>query len=142
MDQVQLFLHANKHQLGYVMNEASRIWNEDVPGGAFTVGECYGIVEKYGTYDALLKENARLQELLEGNDGMSVKDIRNQFVNLHRDFLIVQTENKRLHEALEKVMEAEAPNMEGWETELHKIAREALGISQDECFEGGESHDA
>lgn len=64
MDQVQLFLHANKHQLGYVMNEAIRIWNKDVTGGAFTVGECYGIVDKYGTYDALLKENARLREAL------------------------------------------------------------------------------
>ncbi|MGE7940648.1 hypothetical protein ACQKNB_01035 [Lysinibacillus xylanilyticus] len=34
---------------------------------------------------------------------------------------------KRLHEALEKVMEAEEPIMEGWETSVYKIAREALG---------------
>lgn len=36
-------------------------------------------------------------------------------------------EVERLHKALEKVMEAEEPKMEGWETEIHKIARQALG---------------
>lgn len=52
--------------------------------------------------------------------------------------IILNEENERLRVALEKIMEAEAPNMEGWETEVHKIAREALGISQDECFVEGE----
>ncbi|MGG2105527.1 hypothetical protein [Lysinibacillus pakistanensis] len=65
MDQIQLFLHANKHQLGYIMNEASRIWNEYVPGGAFTVGECYGTVEKHGTYEDLLKKNESLELAVE-----------------------------------------------------------------------------
>jgi len=46
-----------------------------------------------------------------------------RFIELKR----AEEENKRLHEALEKIMEAEAPNMEGWETEVYKIAREALG---------------
>jgi len=32
-----------------------------------------------------------------------------------------------LRQALEKVMEVEAPNMEGWETPAYKIAQEALG---------------
>jgi len=32
-----------------------------------------------------------------------------------------------LRQALEKVMEVEAPIMEGWETPTYKIAREALG---------------
>lgn len=36
-------------------------------------------------------------------------------------------EVERLREALEKIMEAEAPNMEGWETMVYKIARQALG---------------
>lgn len=54
---------------------------------------------------------------------------------------VLEDENKMLREALEQVMEAEAPLMEGWETEVHKIAREALGISQNECFGDGEVHD-
>jgi hypothetical protein len=41
-----------------------------------------------------------LEKLLEGNDGMSVKEIRDQFTDLHRDFLKVQNENKRLRDAL------------------------------------------
>lgn len=36
-------------------------------------------------------------------------------------------EVERLHQALEKVMEVEAPIMEGWETPAYKIAQEALG---------------
>ncbi|AUS87826.1 hypothetical protein LBYS11_16435 [Lysinibacillus sp. YS11] len=36
-------------------------------------------------------------------------------------------EIERLRKALEKVMEVEAPIMEGWETPAYKIAREALG---------------
>ncbi|MFJ7916114.1 MULTISPECIES: hypothetical protein [unclassified Lysinibacillus] len=36
-------------------------------------------------------------------------------------------EIERLRKALEKVMEVEAPNMEGYETCTYKIARQALG---------------
>lgn len=36
-------------------------------------------------------------------------------------------EVERLREALEQVMETEAPIMEGWETSTYKIARQALG---------------
>ncbi len=36
-------------------------------------------------------------------------------------------ENERLREALTKIMEAEAPIMEGWETSTYEIARQALG---------------
>lgn len=43
-----------------------------------------------------------------------------------------QNENNQLRKALEQIMEAEAPNMEGWETEVYKIAREALGGEADE----------
>lgn len=50
---------------------------------------------------AIQQENARLQELLEGNDGMSVAEIRNQFVDLHRDFLQELHKNKKLREALD-----------------------------------------
>lgn len=61
MDEVQTFIARNQHQLGYVMNEASRQWNKNVPGGAFTVGECYGTIESLGTYDDLLKKIERLE---------------------------------------------------------------------------------
>lgn len=40
-------------------------------------------------------------------------------------------ENKQLRAALEKVMEAEAPNMEGWETCAYKIAHLALAGDSD-----------
>ncbi|MCM0626499.1 hypothetical protein M5J14_18550 [Lysinibacillus sp. OL1_EC] len=36
-------------------------------------------------------------------------------------------ETEKLREALEKVMEVEAPIMEGWETPAYKIAHQALG---------------
>ena len=36
-------------------------------------------------------------------------------------------ENEQLRKALEKVMEVEAPIMEGWEKPAYKIAQEALG---------------
>ncbi|WP_107841685.1 hypothetical protein [Metasolibacillus meyeri] len=40
----------------------------------------------------------RLQEMLEGNDGMSVREIRAQFVDLHRQLLASQ--NEKLRKAL------------------------------------------
>ncbi|MFY0521408.1 helix-turn-helix domain-containing protein [Lysinibacillus sp. UGB7] len=47
-------------------------------------------------------------------------------------------ENDQLRKALEQVMEVEAPIMEGWETTTYEIARQALGISENECFGDGE----
>lgn len=48
-----------------------------------------------------------LEKMLEGNDGMSVKEIRAQFVDMHRDYLRdyskSENENKRLREALESI---------------------------------------
>ncbi|WP_042472864.1 hypothetical protein [Bacillus ndiopicus] len=41
-----------------------------------------------------------LQEMLEGNDGMSVKEIRAQFVDLHRQLLASQQENEKLRKAM------------------------------------------
>lgn len=38
----------------------------------------------------------RLQEMLEGNDGMSVREIRAQFVDLHRQLLAAQRKIKSL----------------------------------------------
>lgn len=48
---------------------------------------------------ALEDENEELKELLEGNDGMSVKEIRSQFVDLHREWLHLKAENERLEAA-------------------------------------------
>lgn len=45
----------------------------------------------------------KLETLLEGNDGMSVMEIRHQFVDLHRSSLNLEKENKRLREAFEEV---------------------------------------
>lgn len=59
-----------------------------------------------------------------------------RFIELKR----AEEENEKLREALEQVMEAEAPIMEGWETTTYEIARKALGISENECFGDGEAH--
>lgn len=52
-----------------------------------------------------VKQVQGLESLLEGSDGMSVKEIRHQFVDLHRSSLNLEKENKRLREALEEVKE-------------------------------------
>lgn len=43
------------------------------------------------------------------------------------DVPVLVAEVERLQKALEKVMEVEAPIMEGWETTTYEIARKALG---------------
>lgn len=56
MDSVQLFIRNNQYQLGYIMSEASRVWIENDPVGALTVGDCNFVVEKYGKYHELLEQ--------------------------------------------------------------------------------------
>lgn len=53
MDEVQEFISRNKHQLGYIMGEASRQWIKENPTGALTVGPCNIFIEKYGDYHTL-----------------------------------------------------------------------------------------
>mgnify|MGYP000953362147 CR=1 FL=1 len=64
MDLVQQFISLNSHQLGYIMKEASRVWTERDPIGAFTVGECNAIVQKYGQYHELLEKIEELEAVL------------------------------------------------------------------------------
>lgn len=90
--------------------------------------------------EAAVAEIEKLQELLEGNDGMSVKDIRYQFVDLHRHFLNVQMENEQLREAL-KFYANNANYLIEWSDKCDEympsvadndggeIARQALGIT-------------
>lgn len=51
------------------------------------------------------------------------------------DLLDARHEIENLKKALDKILELEDPNLEGWETDIHKIARKALGISEKEYFE-------
>lgn len=51
----------------------------------------------------LQRENERLKNLLKGNDGMSVLEIRSQFVDLHRDWLGLRKENEQLHKRRERM---------------------------------------
>lgn len=51
--------------------------------------------------------------------------------NAREDVPTLVAEVERLRKALEKVMEVEAPIMEGWETPAYKIAREALDGDSD-----------
>ena len=64
MDNVQIFIRRNKHQLGYIMDEASRVWIETDPIGAFTVGECNAVVTKYGKYHELLEKIELLESII------------------------------------------------------------------------------
>lgn len=51
----------------------------------------------------VVSEVERLQTLLEGNDGMSVREIKAQFMHLHRQKMAVKRENEKLREALEEI---------------------------------------
>lgn len=64
MDEVQAFIARNKHQLGYIMQEASRQWAEADPVGALSVGPCIKQVEVYGEYFKLADDNERMREAL------------------------------------------------------------------------------
>ena len=46
-----------------------------------------------------------------------------RFIELKR----AEEENQKFRKALEKIMEDQAPIMEGWETTTYEIARKALG---------------
>ena len=60
-----------------------------------------------------LQNSCELYEVARRNDGKMIE---------HKN-----AEIKKLREALEQVMEVEAPIAEGWETCAYKIARQALG---------------
>jgi hypothetical protein len=61
LDEVQAFISENKHQLGYIMQEASRQWIEMDSSGALTVGPCNIFIKKYGDYHKLQDENEGLK---------------------------------------------------------------------------------
>lgn len=65
MDEVQTFITRNKHQYGYIMQEASRQWIKENPTGALTVGPCNIFVEKYGDYHVLQDKNEDLEKQIE-----------------------------------------------------------------------------
>ena len=64
MNPVKQFIVNNSHQLGYIMDEASRQWIEKDPLGALTVGPCKGTVDVNGSYLELLD---KLEAIQKGN---------------------------------------------------------------------------
>ena len=64
MDEVQRFINENQHQLGYIMEEASRRWIKNDPVGALTVGDCNVYIQKYGQYHEVLDKMKRYEEAL------------------------------------------------------------------------------
>lgn len=64
MDNVQKFIFDNQHQLGYIMQEASRQWIAKDNIGALTVGECNAFIEKYGQYHEILEKMQRYEKTL------------------------------------------------------------------------------
>ncbi|KYG88827.1 hypothetical protein A0U40_14080 [[Bacillus] sp. KCTC 13219] len=68
----------------------------------------------------------RLQEMLEGNDGMSVKEIRAQFVDLHRQLQAAKRKNVRLGRAMSDILDIEATDLSSYERKVITIADQAL----------------
>lgn len=66
MDEVQAFIARNKHQFGYIMQEASRQWIQKDPVGALTVGPCNIFIEKDGNYHELQDKVEQQQQEIEG----------------------------------------------------------------------------
>lgn len=64
MDSVQRFISENQHQFGYIMHEASRQWIAKDKIGAFTVGECNLVIEKYGQHHEILEKMQRYERAL------------------------------------------------------------------------------
>lgn len=77
-------------------------------------------------YLGLIQENNQLRELNERLTGdlFDRIDYNGKLAKQNTD---ATKEVERLREALEKVMEVEASNMEGYETCAYKISRQALG---------------
>lgn len=64
MNSVQSFISENHHQLGYIMQEASRQWIERDSVGAFTVGDCNYLIQKYGEYYEVLEKMQEYEKAL------------------------------------------------------------------------------
>lgn len=64
MDEVQSFIEENQHQLGYIMDEASRRWIKNDPIGALTVGDCNVYIQRHGNYHEVLKRMERYEKAL------------------------------------------------------------------------------
>jgi len=86
MDKVQKFISENHHQLGYIMQEASRQWIENDPVGALTVGDCNIVVQKNGQYHELLKKMERYEQALKEIANMPF-NLRENMVNISRKAL-------------------------------------------------------
>ncbi|MEK5069791.1 hypothetical protein [Sporosarcina sp. FSL K6-1508] len=87
---------------------------------------------------ALEDKIQELEKMLSGNDGMSVEEIKAQFVDLHRDVLVARGHSAHLRQALEFYAdETKYEKIEGYdgETEIYierdcgEKARQALGAS-------------
>ena len=76
MDEVQRFIANNHHQLGYIMQEASRQWIQKDPVGAFTVGDCNFVVTKHGQYHELLDKVERYEKIIH-----AIANIDTLFIN-------------------------------------------------------------
>ena len=78
MDQVQKFISENQHQLGYIMQEASRQWIANDKVGALTVGDCNFVIEKYGEYHEILEKMQQyeraLKDIAECNGVLDIYD--------------------------------------------------------------------
>lgn len=86
MDKVQKFISENHHQLGYIMQEASRQWIENDPVGALTVGDCNLVVQRNGQYHELLEKIERYEQALKQITSMPF-NLRENMVNISRKAL-------------------------------------------------------
>lgn len=96
MDEVQLFIARNQHQLGYIMNEASRQWIKNDPVGAFTVGECNYVIDKYGQYHEILEKVHKYEKALEQIEEC-ISDFYDKDSRIRKDMIRVADQIQMMH---------------------------------------------
>ncbi|WP_230690668.1 hypothetical protein [Bacillus thuringiensis] len=102
MDSVQQFIANNLHQLGYIMQEASRQWSEKDPLGALTVGPCKGTIDVNGSYFELLD---KLESIQKGNvHACSIEVDTREADESIKELTTIANECANALEKLEKVM--------------------------------------
>ncbi|NOG28552.1 hypothetical protein [Lysinibacillus fusiformis] len=97
---------------------------EEYVAHAYDVNDTEFIAHARKDVPALVTEVESLNELRK-DDFLMLCEARD-------DVRFMQKQVEGLRKALEKVMEVEAPIMEGWETTTYEIARQALGGESDE----------
>lgn len=91
-------------------------------------GECVDSVLQH----IVTSEVKQLHDMLKGNDGMSVMEIRAQFAHENRMRIAAHQENEKLREALTRILDLNYFNLARFEAEVIEIAAQALAGESNE----------